>query len=517
MEREDFLTRVRAELARLQPSEIILPLDCPVSGQITYHKTLLPAWRFETGRSQEALKKQLQTSTLDGFVLRGMQTAVQAAGALLQYLQDTQPAALQLLTSIHTYQLDASMLLDVSTRLNLELTETIRGGTVEGSLLSILDGSITPMGHRLMRAWVSKPLLDIPAIQNRQTCVQWFVENGLIRREFKQSLLTISDMERLVNRVTAGSAQPRDLTAIRANLHAIPEIRAILVAPGEAIQAILQNLDPCINELALLDESISDEPPATLQNTGIIRPGYSSELDNIIQSSRDAREWIANLEQVERDRTGIKTLKVGYNKVFGYYIEVTHSNTGVVPAEYIRKQTLVNAERYITPEMKEYETLVLNAEERIHEVEGRLFREICRNIAANSLLLLKTAQAIAELDVVSALAEIAVTNHYVCPQISADPILEIIDGRHPVVEKTLIGDRFIPNDKVFAEGEIIRVITGPNMSGKSTFLRQVALIVLMAQMGSFVPASSARIGLVDRIFTRIGAQDEIHAGQSTFM
>ncbi|NMB53402.1 MAG: DNA mismatch repair protein MutS [Leptolinea sp.] len=514
---QDMLSRLRAEMARLQPSEVILPADCPVKEQIAYHKTALPVWHFETGRSQETLKKQFQTSTLDGFGLRGMPAAVQAAGALLQYLQDTQPSALQLLTSIHTYQMDSSMLLDVSTRRNLELTETIRGGTVDGSLLSILDNTITPMGHRLMRSWVSKPLLDIPAIQKRQTCVTWFVENGLIRREFKEALRAISDLERLVNRVTAGTAQPRDLTAIRANLHALPGLSSILNNPDQAVQSILNELDHCPNELALLEEAIGDEPPATLQNTGVIRPGYSPELDNIIQSSRDAREWIANLEQVERERTGIKNLKVGYNKVFGYYIEITHSHTGVVPDEYIRKQTLVNAERYITPEMKEYETLVLNAEERIREVEGRIFREVCRTIASGGTKLIKTAQAIAELDVLSALAEIAVTNHYVCPQISVEPVLEIIDGRHPVVERTLIGDRFIPNDTVFDVGEVVRVITGPNMSGKSTFLRQVALIVLMAQMGSFVPASSARIGLVDRIFTRIGAQDEIHAGQSTFM
>lgn len=513
----DHLTRVRAELARLQPSEVILPVESPFTDQIPYHQTTQPSWRFEAGRTQEALKKQLQTSTLDGFGLRGMSMAIQAAGALLQYLQDTQSAALQLLTSIHTYQLDSSMLLDVSTRRNLELTETIRGGNVEGSLLSVLDDTKTPMGHRLMRGWVSKPLLDIPAIKARQSNVSWFVENGLIRKEFRQALQGLSDLERLVNRVTAGSAQPRDLTAIRANLRALPDLKKILSNASESVLSILNELDSCPNELALLEEAISDDPPATLQNTGIIHPGYSAELDNIIQSSRSAREWIANLEQVERDRTGIKTLKVGYNKVFGYYIEVTHSNTGNVPPEYIRKQTLVNAERYITPDMKEYETLVLNAEERIHEVEGRIFRDVCRGIASSSLKLVKAAQAVGVLDVTSSLAEIAVINHYICPEITTSPILEIIDGRHPVVERTLIGDRFIPNDTVFDQDELIRIITGPNMSGKSTFLRQVALIVLMAQMGSFVPASSARIGLVDRIFTRIGAQDEIHAGQSTFM
>jgi len=254
-----------------------------------------------------------------------------------------------------------------------------------------------------------------------------------------------------------------------------------------------------------------------LQNTGVIRTGYSTELDNIIEMSRHAREWISNLENVERERTGIKTLKVGYNKVFGYYIEITNSNTSQAPAEYIRKQTLVNAERYITPEMKEYESLVLNAEERIHEIENRLFKELCREIAGSSSEILKTSRIIGELDVYLSFAEVAAFSGYTRPELTTEPILEIHDGRHPVVETTLHGERFVPNDTIFETGENVRIITGPNMSGKSTFLRQVALIVLMAQIGSFVPAAKSRIGLVDRIFTRIGAQDEIHAGQSTFM
>ncbi|MEN6411084.1 MAG: DNA mismatch repair protein MutS, partial [Anaerolineaceae bacterium] len=263
--------------------------------------------------------------------------------------------------------------------------------------------------------------------------------------------------------------------------------------------------------------AISDEPPATLQNVGIIRPGFSEELDHVVEASRHAREWIANLEGVERERTGIKTLKVGYNKVFGYYIEITHANTTQAPPEYIRKQTLVNAERYITPEMKEYEALVLNAEERIREIENRLFREVCADLAKSAKNLLGTARALAELDVLASLAEAAVMNHYTRPEVTPNGDLEIHDGRHPVVENSLRGDRFVPNDTLFESGEVVRVITGPNMSGKSTFLRQVALIVLMAQIGSFVPADSAHIGVVDRIFTRIGAQDEIHSGQSTFM
>ncbi len=283
------------------------------------------------------------------------------------------------------------------------------------------------------------------------------------------------------------------------------------------IQTILSSIHTNPDQLGLIETSIREDPPATLANTGIIQPGFSAELDHIIEASAHARDWIANLEAIERERTGIKTLKVGYNKVFGYYIEITHSNTSNAPADYIRKQTLVNAERYITPEMKEYEALVLNAEDRIHEIEVRLFKEICSQLASASRELLETARGLAELDVLASLAETAALNAFVRPELVEESVLEIRDGRHPVVEHSLSGDRFVPNDAVFENGEIVRIITGPNMSGKSTFLRQVALIVLMAQMGSFVPVSSARIGLVDRIFTRIGAQDEIHAGQSTFM
>ena len=295
------------------------------------------------------------------------------------------------------------------------------------------------------------------------------------------------------------------------------DIYALLPEGAEAVEGIRQDFQVCTGELDLLQNALADDPPATLQNVGVIRPGYSAELDGVLERSRHARDWIANLERVERERTGIKSLKVGYNKVFGYYIELTRSNAEMAPGEYIRKQTLVNAERYITPEMKEYEALVLNAEERIHEIEARLFREVCASIGSRANRLLVTARLLAQLDVLASLAEAAVNGGYTRPEVLAEDVLEILDGRHPVVERTLSGERFVPNDTTFAEGERIRIITGPNMSGKSTYLRQVALITLMAQMGSFVPASSARIGVVDRIFTRIGAQDEIHAGQSTFM
>ncbi len=291
---------------------------------------------------------------------------------------------------------------------------------------------------------------------------------------------------------------------------------SIMISNDEDVLPI-NDLNPCIEELSLLNTSIAEDPPNTLQNSGAIRPGYSAELDGIIKSSRHAREWINNLEQTERTRSGIKTLRVGYNKVFGYYIEVSQGQVGNVPENYIRKQTLVNAERFITPEMKEYETLVLNAEERIKEIELKLFREICTILARSASRLLTTARAIAVMDVLSSLAETAALGGYKRPEVSEDERLDIRDGRHPVVEASLSGDRYVPNDISIEKGEIIRIITGPNMSGKSTYLRQAALIVLLAQIGSFVPASSAAIGLVDRIFTRIGAQDEIHAGQSTFM
>jgi DNA mismatch repair protein MutS len=514
---EDIRAVLRAELVRLKPAEILIPEGTALPEESPGSITKWPIWRFELSRCQETLLRHFQVAALDGFGLRGKVLSIRAAGGILQYLQETQPAALSLLTTLSTYSLSEFMVLDAATRRNLELTETIRSGEVQGSLLGVLDHTVTPMGKRLMRQWVSMPLLDLSPILRRQRGVKYLVENGLLRAELRQALKPLADLERLTNRVIASHATPRDLAAMRATLAALPAIRKIFNNQETPLEHILSKLHLCSEELALLQTAIVEDPPATLQNSGVIQPGYSAELDQIIQASQHAREWIANLENVERERTGIKSLKVGYNKVFGYYIEVTNSNASLVPPEYIRKQTLVNAERYITPEMKEYETLVLNAEERIREVETRLFRELCQKLARSARQLLETARSIAELDALASLAEAAALNGYICPELSIDTRLEIRDGRHPVVEKTLTGERFVPNDAIFEPGEIIRIITGPNMSGKSTFLRQVALIVLMAQMGSYVPASSAHIGLVDRIFTRIGAQDEIHAGQSTFM
>jgi DNA mismatch repair protein MutS len=507
------LEAVRAELTRLHPAEILFPDNQILNDGIQGHKTSYPAWRFEPGKCEDTLLAHFRASTLDGFGIKGHGLAVRSAGALIQYIKDTQPDSLALLTSLRSYSLNEFMTLDAATRRNLELDQTLRGER-KGSLLGTLDKTVTPMGKRMIHQWVSQPLLSVERIKRRQNGVQFFFDNAMKRLELRAALKPLADLERLVNRVLAGYAQPRDLVAMRDTLAHLPGILDII---GQDQYPTLPKLELASDELSLLQCCIGDEPPATLQNTGVIRAGYSQELDSIIEASQHARDWIANLEAIERERTGLKTLKVGYNKVFGYYIEISRGAAEKAPSNYIRKQTLVNAERFITPEMKEYETLVLNAEDRIREIELRLFKEACAQLGKSAHRLLQIARSLAVLDVLSALAEAAALAGYVRPEVDAGNELEIHEGRHPVVEQLLDGRRYIPNDVIFESGEIVRVITGPNMSGKSTYLRQTALIALMAQIGSFVPADAAKIGLVDRIFTRIGAQDEIHAGQSTFM
>jgi len=504
---------LRAELTRLHPAEILFPDNQPLNDGIQGHKTPYPAWRFEPGKCEETLLSHFKSSTLEGFGIKGRSLPMRAAGTILQYLKETQPDSLTLLNSLRFYSINEFMTLDAATRRNLELDETLRGER-KGSLLGTLDLTVTPMGKRMIHQWVSQPLLNVERIKRRQNGVQYFFDDGMKRMELRTALKPLADLERLVNRVLAGYAQPRDLVAMRDTLSQLPNITNVI---GQGQVSALPKLELVNDELSLLQSAIDDDPPATLQNTGVMRPGYSAELDSVIDASKHARDWIANLESVERERTGIKTLKVGYNKVFGYYIEISRGAADKAPANYIRKQTLVNAERFITPEMKEYETLVLNAEERIREIELRLFKETCAVIGKSAFKLLQIARALAVLDVLSSLAETAALGGYVRPEVHEGSELEIHEGRHPVVEHSLHGERYIPNDVIFEKDEIVRVITGPNMSGKSTYLRQTALIVLMAQIGSLVPADSAKIGLVDRIFTRIGAQDEIHAGQSTFM
>ncbi len=515
---KDIHNAIRAELIRLNPAEVLSSEESAENQDFPGHPTKLPNWRFEYSRCENILLEHFGVTSLEGFGIQGSPLSIRASGVVIQYLKETQPAALKLIYGLSAYKLSEFMTLDAATRRNLELMQTIRSGKVQGSLLGILDRTVTPMGKRLIRQWVGKPLLSVDKIQQRQSGVSCFFDDGMVRAEFREALKPINDLERLINRIMGGMAQPRDLVAVRSTLKILPQIKAIFPDDNSSVRNILTDINLCTTEFNLLSFAITEDPPATLGNSGIINTGFSAELDNVMESSRHAREWIANLEAVERKRTNIKTLKVGYNKVFGYYIEVTKANTELVPSEYIRKQTLVNAERYITPEMKEYEALVLNSEERIKEIERRLFNEICNQLIGSANRMLVTARALAILDVLAGLAETAALNGYVCPIVVEDDVLEINGGRHPVVEHSLtIGNRFVPNDAIFEEGERIRIITGPNMSGKSTFLRQVALIILMAQMGSYVPADFAKIGVVDRIFTRIGAQDEIHAGQSTFM
>ncbi len=518
LEETDLEASVRSEIIRLRPAEILIPDDLPLNRDgLESFVTVWPAWRFESGRCEEIVRRHFEVATLDGFGLRGRPLAVSAAGGILQYLGETQPPSLKLLTGLSAFELSEFMTLDAATRRNLELIETIRAGPQHGSLLHFLDRTVTSMGGRLIRQWINKPLLDISRIRKRQEGIAFFCDDGLLRRETREALKSLADMERLTNRVVAGTATPRDLVSLRTTLTHLPGIRKLLPAGDGPLAQIMANFNLCSKELDLVSSALADEPPATLQHTGVIRPGFSPELDGVNEASSYAREWIANLEAEERRRTGIRSLKVGYNKVFGYYLEVTKANLGLVPEHYIRKQTLVNAERYITPELKEFESQVLNAEEQVREIERRLFAELCERLSGSAKRLLSTARALAYTDVLSALAEVAVSAGYTRPEIVAEDVLEIRAGRHPVVEQLLRSERFVPNDAVFETGERVRLVTGPNMAGKSTFIRQVALIVLMAQIGSFVPAESARIGLVDRIFTRIGAQDEIYAGRSTFM
>ncbi len=512
--------RVFEELSRVEPREVIMPeswVERGVTLPEGIHLSAAQDWTFETAGAEELLCDHFRVATLNGFGLEDSPDAVSAAGGVLQYLRSTQKGALEQLTAVRSYSTDSFMVLDPFTRRNLELTTTIRDGKTRGSLLGILDRTTTPMGARLLRRWLNQPLLEIGRLNARLDAVEALVGGDILRDELAAELKQVGDIERLTQRISIGKVGPRDLIGLRNALAVLPRLRQ-LINELESLAAIEKRLDPCDDVFDLVSSAINDNPPATLNSTGAIRAGYSVELDNILASSQDARDWIANLESRERRRTGIASIKVSYNKVFGYYIEVTNAHADKVPDDYVRKQTLVNAERYITPELKEYETRVLNAEEEILATERELFADVCRQIGALQDSLLKTARAIAHLDAFLSLAAVAVREGYSRPQLTEDSVLDIQAGRHPVVEKLLESStRYVANDSHLDLASRIHIITGPNMSGKSTYIRQVAIITLMAQIGSFVPADLATIGLVDRIFARIGAQDEIHAGQSTFM
>lgn len=519
------------ELARLSPVELLVPDGEQTLQQQAKTVTRLPNWRFEEGQARQTLLRHFGVSTLAAFGCEEKPLAVCAAGAVLAYLQETQKGAVRQIQRLATYSTAGYMALDSNTRRNLELTESLAGERT-GSLLGVLQKTVTPMGARLLRQRITRPLLDINRLNQRLDRVEAFFQDGLWRAETRAALKHLPDLERLTNRVLGGKANPRDLLHIAQALTAVPRLRQLLQSkqapatandpsPAASLHPLLQKLDAIPEVAELITRAIDAEAPPNLNKPGVIRHGFSPELDGVLNASAHAREWVEQLEPRERERTGIASLKVGFNKVFGYYIEVTKANARLVPDNYIRKQTLTGAERYITPELKEYETLILNAEERILEIERRVFTEVCQQIARFGERLLQTAVALAQLDVAAALAEVAATHNYVRPTLSEANELHIENGRHPVVEQTLQnqpgGERFVPNHTHFHTNERIQIITGPNMSGKSTYLRQVALITLMAQIGSFVPASRAHIGLADRIFTRIGAHDELHAGRSTFM
>ncbi len=514
------------ELARLAPSELLVPDSEHTLQQEAKTITKLPNWRFEEGNARQTLLRHFGVNTLAGFGCEGKPLAVRAAGVVLYYLQETQKGAVGQIQRLSTYSTDGYMALDTNTRRNLELTESLAGDK-GASLLSVLDRTVTPMGARLLRQRMTRPLLDLERLNQRLDRVEAFYHDGLFRADLRAALKNVPDLERLTNRVLSGKATPRDLDNIGLALTAVPTISKQLSVNGKqpsvsSLQSLISQLDAVPEATELIGRAIAEDAPPNLNKPGVIRPGFSAELDGVMNSSAHAREWVDQLEPRERERTGIASLKVGFNKVFGYYIEVTKANAKLVPDDYIRKQTLTNAERYITPDLKEYETLILNAEERILEIERRVFTEVCQRVAQYGQRLLDTAVALAQIDVAATLAEVAAANDYARPVLHEENTLHIENGRHPVVEQALqrqtgLGERFVPNHATFRAEERIQIITGPNMSGKSTFLRQVALITLMAQIGSFVPASSATIGLVDRIFTRIGAHDELHVGRSTFM
>ena len=498
------------EMARIQPREMIVPESdsAPVFENIRCPITPYSAYRFEVGHARQTLLDLFKVGTLQAYGLEEMPLGMRAAGAIVSYLRDMQPVALRQLTQVRTYSTSHFMGLDLVTRRNLELVDPMRASGVGRkvsavpTLLGVLDRTLTPMGARLLRTRVAQPLLDRRVIEERLDAVEKLFEDLLYRTQLREALKGMPDLERLSTRVVSGIAESKDLLNLRA---ACAQAQAL---PGYGDTE--WNLHPVIDAItAALKEEADDD--------GFIKLGYSAELDEIHLAARDAKTWVAGLERTERERTGIRSLKVGYNKVFGYFIELTAATAVQAPADYIRKQTLTNAERYITPQLKEYEALILNADERIAVIERRLLTELNQQVAEHARVLFDAAQHVARIDVAASLAEAAARNNYVRPYFNDGGRIEIVGGRHPVIEHLLKDAPYTPNDALLDDEARVMVITGPNMSGKSSYMRQTALIVLMAQIGSFVPVRSANLCLVDRIFTRIGAQDELTAGQSTFM
>ena len=518
---------LEAELQRLAPTECLVQEALRLAFQLpaeTMTITPCPPYFFELEAAQERLCGHFRARSLDAYGCAQAPMAIAAAGAIVAYLEKMNVRLLSLLTGLRSYQTTSYMVLDAHTQRNLDLLQSARGETVQGSLLGVLDRTITPMGARLLRRALTRPLLDLTELNARLESVEELYESPALRSRFTISLQRLGDMERIAGRIRQGTAVPREVLALREYLQIVPQLAALLRGCDAALlNECADRLDACPEVGDLIGRALTRGDAEEQEGDGrLIRAGFHAELDQLIASIRDSRRWMLTLEARERERTGITRLKVGFNKVFGYYIEVSNGRLNQVPADYMRKQTLTNAERFITPEMKEHEARILSAEERIEELERSIYTDVLRQLSVYYERLMATAGTIALIDMLLSLAEVAAHQGYTRPLLDQSGEIEIVAGRHPVVESTLDGDVFIPNDTHLAAGESadgarIVLLTGPNMAGKSTYLRQVALIVLLAQIGSFVPARSARIGLVDRIFTRVGAEDDIASGKSTFM
>ena len=512
---------------KYEPSEIICNEAFLVSGfdvndlksRLHISVNALESHMFDDDGCRRILMKHFKVNTLIGLGVEEFPTGLLAAGALLQYLYDTQKTDLEHFTHIYPYLTSKYMLLDSSTRRNLELTETLREKQKRGSLLWVLDKTKTAMGARLLRNYIEQPLIEKDEMEKRLDAIQELNQDSISRDEIREYLNPIYDLERLLSKVTYKTANPRDLIAFRNSLQMLPPIKTVLSAfEKEELTEIREQIDGLEDIYQLIDEAIIDEPPLSIREGGMIKDQFDETIDRLRSAKHDGKQWLAQLEEEDRERTGIKNLKIKYNKVFGYYFEVTNSYKNLVPEDYIRKQTLANAERYTTPRLKELEDTILNAEDKLQTLEYDVFCKIRDTIAQELVRIQNTAKAIAKLDVYASLSLVSERNHYVRPKLNEKGVIDIKDGRHPVVEQMITNDMFIANDTYLDNGShCISVITGPNMAGKSTYMRQTALIVLMAQIGCFVPARTANIGIVDRIFTRVGASDDLASGQSTFM
>lgn len=521
------IRKLQDEINKYEPSELICNEQFFVSGyeiedlKNRLHVTVysLSPHYFDEDSCRKTLLKHFHVNTLTGLGIEDFPTGIIAAGALLQYLYETQKTSLAHFTHLYPYLTSKYMLLDSSTRRNLELTETLREKQKKGSLLGVLDRTKTAMGGRLLRKYIEQPLIDRQKIEEHLDAVEALGKKSVDRDEIREYLNTIYDLERLLGKISYKTANPRDLIAFRNSLSMLPSIKTVL---GDFDIPLLNNINDRLDTLDdiyhLIDDAIVEEPPIAIKEGGIIKEGFDETIDSLRNAKTDGKNWLAALEEEDRERTGIKNLRIKYNKVFGYYFEVTNSYKELVPEDYIRKQTLANAERYTTPRLKELEDSILNAEDKLYALEYDLFCQIRDAIFAEIERIQKTARAIAKLDVFASLSYVAERNQYVRPSLNEKGIIDIKDGRHPVVEQMIQNDMFIANDTYLDnQKHCISVITGPNMAGKSTYMRQTALIVLMAQIGSFVPAKKANIGIVDRIFTRVGASDDLASGQSTFM